>query len=138
VTDIQADEDVRTVLRNELRLLAPDAPRPELEALLHPDFTEVDPAGRRWARADLIAALTTAANRDLTPRTTVDLRAIRLSGTSMLVTYISEQGQRRARRVSLWLRTGSGWRNYFHQSTPIQLSPGGDPPDTSQALTRDG
>ena len=28
MTDIQADEDVRAVLGNELRLLAPDAPGP--------------------------------------------------------------------------------------------------------------
>jgi hypothetical protein len=119
VTDTPADEDVRAVLHGEQRLLAPDAPRSELEALLHPDFTEVDPTGRRWERADLIAALTAAADRDPAPRIAVDVQAVRLSSSTVLVTYVSEQGVRRARRVSLWLRTGPGWRAYYHQSTPV-------------------
>ena len=119
MTGTQADEDVRAVLRNELRLLAPDVARPELEALLHPDFTEVDPAGRRWARADLISVLTTSADRDMSPRTAVGLQGVRLAGSTILVTYVSEQGDRQARRMSLWLRTGPTWRAYFHQSTPV-------------------
>ena len=86
--------------------------------LLHPDFTEVDPAGRRWARADLISALATAADRETTPRTASGLQGVRLSGSTIIVTYVSEQGDRRAQRVTLWLRAGPSWRAYFHQSTP--------------------
>ena len=119
MTETPADVDVRAVLANELRLLAPDVPRSELEALLHPDFTEVDPAGGRWARPELITALTTATDRDLSPRTAIDLHGVRLSTSTILVTYLSEQGDRRAQRVTLWLRTGPSWRAYFHQSTPI-------------------
>ena len=119
MTDIQADEDVRAVLRSELRLLDPDVPRAELEALLHPDFTEVDPTGRRWVRSEIITVLTSSTDRDASPRTAVDLRGVRLSASAILVTYVSEQGDRRARRVSLWLRAGHGWRAYFHQSTPV-------------------
>ena len=120
MTDTQTDEDIRAVLRSELRLLAPDVPRPELEALLHPDFTEVDPSGRRWARADLIPVLTSSTDRDMSPRAAVDLQGVRLSASAILVTYVSEQADKRDRRVSLWLRTGAGWRVYFHQSTPVQ------------------
>ena len=119
MTETPADVDVRAVLASELRLLAPDVPRSELEALLHPDFAEVDPAGRRWARADLISALATAADRETTPRTASGLQGVRLSGSTIIVTYVSEQGDRRAQRVTLWLRTGPSWRAYFHQSTPI-------------------
>src|SRR6201996_6582964 len=119
MTETQADEDVQAVLKKELVLLAPDANRADLEALLHPDFTEVAPNGRRWARSELITALTTATNPDPTPRTAVDLRAARLSGSPMLVTYVSEQGERRASRVTIWLLTGPSWRAYYHQSTPI-------------------
>ncbi len=119
MTETPADVDVRAVLANELRLLAPDVPRAELEALLHPDFAEVDPAGRRWARADLISALTTATDRETAPRTASGLQGVRLSGSTIIVTYVSEQGDRRAQRVTLWLRAGSGWRAYFHQSTPV-------------------
>ena len=119
MTDTQTDEDVRAVLRSELRLLAPDVPRAELEALLHPDFTEVDPTGRRWVRSEIITVLTSSTDRDMSPRTAADLQGVRLSASAVLVTYASEQGDRRARRVSLWLRAGPGWRAYFHQSTPI-------------------
>ena len=119
MTDTQGDEDVRAVLRSELRLLAPDVPRAELEALLHPDFTEVDPTGRRWVRSEIITVLTSSTDRDMSPRTAVDLQGVRLSASAILVTYVSEQGDRRARRVSLWLRAGPSWRAYFHQSTPV-------------------
>jgi hypothetical protein len=120
MTDTPADEDVQAVIKNELRLLDPDVRRPDLEALLHPDFTEVGPAGRRWARPEVITVLTSSPDRDLTPRTATGLQGVRLSSSTVLVTYVSEQGAKRACRVSLWLRTGPGWRVYFHQSTPVQ------------------
>jgi hypothetical protein len=124
MTETQADDDVRAVLDQELRLLAPDASHADLEALLHPDFSEVIPDGRRFGRAELIAVLTAgSADRDLSPRTAVDLHGVRLSGSTIVVTYVSEQGAKRARRVTVWLRTGSGWRAYYHQSTPIQPHP---------------
>ncbi|HEY2279252.1 MAG TPA: nuclear transport factor 2 family protein [Streptosporangiaceae bacterium] len=119
MTETPADADVRAVLANELRLLAPDASRTDLETLLHPDFTEVIPAGRRFARSELISMLTTSTGRDPTPRTAVDLQGVRVSGSAILVTYVSEQGDSRARRVTLWLRTGPSWRAYFHQATPV-------------------
>jgi hypothetical protein len=120
MTETPADADVRAVLANELRLLAPDASRADLETLLHPDFTEVVTDGRRFARSELISVLTAATDRDLTPRAATSLEAVRLSSTTIIVTYISEQGDRRARRVTLWLRTGPSWRAYFHQSTPVR------------------
>jgi hypothetical protein len=124
MTETSADDDVRTVLDHELRLLAPDASRADLEALLHPDFSEVTPDGRRFGRSELIAVLTSAStDRDLSPRTAVELQPVRLSGSTIIVTYVSEQGAKRARRVTLWLRAGSGWRAYFHQATPIQPQP---------------
>jgi hypothetical protein len=124
MTETPADEDVRTVLDYELRLLAPDAGRADLEALLHPDFSEVTPDGRRFGRSELIALLTsTSTDRDLSPRTAVELTGVRLSGSTVIVTYVSEQGAKRARRVTVWLRTGPGWRAYFHQATPIQPQP---------------
>jgi hypothetical protein len=124
MTETPADEDVRAVLDYELRLLAPDATRADLEALLHPDFSEVIPDGRRFGRSELITILTAeSTDRDLTPRTAVELAGVRLNGSSIIVTYVSEQGAKRARRVTLWLRTGPAWRAYFHQATPIQPLP---------------
>ena len=124
MTETQTDDDIRAVLDQELRLLAPDASRADLEALLHPDFSEVIPDGRRFGRSELIAVLTGAsADRDLSPRTAVELAGVRLSSSTIIVTYVSEQGAKRARRVTMWLRTGPGWRAYFHQATPIQPHP---------------
>jgi hypothetical protein len=119
VTETHADEDMQAVIKNELRLLAPDASRTDLETLLHPDFTEVIPDGRRFARSELISILTTSTDRDLTPRAATGLQGVRLSGSTIIVTYVSEQGGKRARRVTLWLRTGPAWRAYFHQATSI-------------------
>jgi hypothetical protein len=121
--DTQGDRDVRIVLDYDQRLLAPDVSRADLEALLHPDFTEVIPSGRRLTRSEIIAVLTARTAQtgwDTWPRTAVELRGVRLSDSMIMVTYVSEQGQRRVRRVTLWLRTGGGWRAYYHQSTPIQ------------------
>jgi hypothetical protein len=123
VTETQADEDVRAVIKNELRLLAPDASRADLETLLHPDFTEVIPDGRRFVRSELISVLTTSTDRDLTPRTATGLQGVRLSSSTIIVTYVSEQGDKQARRVTLWLRAGPGWRAYFHQATSIRAGP---------------
>src|ERR1700743_275529 len=104
--ETQGDEDIRAVLERELRLLAPDASRADLEALLHPDFSEVIPDGRRFGRPELIAVLTTSTgDRDLAPRTAVDLQGVRLSGSTIIVTYVSEQGDKRARRAPLWVPT---------------------------------
>lgn len=127
VTETTPDEDVRFVLRNELRLYDPEVrgAAGELEALLHPDFVEFGLSGLRWDRREIIAALTAgrpagpAAPAPLAQQATVvsELAGIRLSGTIVLVTYVTEQEGRRARHSSLWLRTGPGWRLYFHQGT---------------------
>jgi len=119
MTETQGDRDVRAVLAYDQRLLAPDVSRVDLETLLHPDFTEVIPSGQRLTRSQIISVLTTSADRDTSPRQAVELRGVRLSDTLIMVTYVSQQGDRRARRVTLWLRTGGTWRAYYHQSTPI-------------------
>lgn len=124
MTGTQPDQDVQFVIRNELRLLQPEvrgAPG-ELEALLHPDLVEFGVSGLRWDRREIIAALAAGqppggAAPAQEAAVVSELAGIRLSSTIVLVTYVSEQGQRRARRSSLWLRTGPGWRLYFHQGT---------------------
>jgi hypothetical protein len=123
VADTQADEDMRAILENELVLLAPDASLEELETLLHPDFTEVLRDGRRFARAEIITLLTTIV-RDQTPRAAVEVQGDWISDSAILVTYVSEEGAERLSRVTLWVRSGSGWRAYFHQATPIRAGSG--------------
>ena len=120
MTETQGDRDVRIVLDQDQRLLDPDVSRTDLETLLHPDFTEVIPSGQRLTRSQIIAVLTASPHQDLPPRKAVELRGVRLSDSMIMVTYVSEQGDRRVRRVTLWLKTGPNWRAYYHQSTPIE------------------
>jgi hypothetical protein len=54
------------------------------------------------------------------PTTTAEIIGIRLADDVVHVTYLSRRDQRSARRSSIWLRTGSGWRLYFHQGTLTQ------------------
>lgn len=130
VTETTPDEDVRFVLRNELRLYDPEVrgAAGELEALLHPDYVEFGLSGLRWDRREIIAALTAGRPAGVTApacpagpaqQATVvsELAGIRLSATIVQVTYVTDQEGRRARHSSLWLRTGPGWRLYFHQGT---------------------
>jgi hypothetical protein len=119
MTETPGDQAVRTVLDYDQRLLAPDVSRADLEALLHPDFTEVIPSGQILTRSQIISLITTSTDRDMSPRQAVELRGVRLSDSMIMVTYVSEQGDRRVRRATLWLRTGGTWRAFYHQSTPV-------------------
>ena len=86
---------------------------------------EFGTSGLRWDRREIIAALTAsrpaAGAGPAAPAheaaVVSELAGIRLSTTIVLVTYVSEQAGQRARHSSLWLRTGPGWRLYFHQGT---------------------
>lgn len=123
MTGLPPDEDVQVVIGLELRLLQPQvrASAGELERLLHPDFYEFGAAGRRWDRPETILALTR--ERPLgedAPVTAADITGIRLADDVVHVTYLSRRDQRSARRSSIWLRTGAGWRLYFHQGTLTQ------------------
>jgi len=120
---------VRFVIQRELALLRPDADAStvQVEALLHPDFGEIDAAGRRLGRREVIAAFGRRAPRPpgnggppaAGPAAVSGLTGIRLSTTVILVSYLSDSGGRHVRCSSLWLKTGPSWRRYFHQATPV-------------------
>ena len=121
---------MRFVTRRELSLLQPDlrGSTAQVEALLHPDFREITAAGRQVDRREVIRTLATerlaqtlgnGSEPPVLEPATSGLTAIRLSGTVILVTYVSEQDSQRSRRSSLWLKTGPSWRRYFHQATPV-------------------
>lgn len=104
----------------ELKLLQPQvrASAGKLEELLHPDFYEFGASGRRWARPEIIQAL--AGERPQAGEanaTAEDITGVRLADDVVHVTYLSRRDQRAARRSSIWLRTDTGWRIYFHQGT---------------------
>ena len=123
MTGSQPDEDVQLVIGLELRLLQPQvrASARELDKLLHPDFSEFGASGRRWDKPEMILALTgEQAGGDATA-TAADIAGIRLADDVVHVTYLSRRDQRYTRRSSIWLRTGTGWRLYFHQGTPSEI-----------------
>jgi hypothetical protein len=113
------DDDVQAAIAGGLRLLEPSARRaPEqVEALLHPDFFEFGASGRRWDRREMVAAL--AQEPDAEPAVASELTGIRLADGIVLVTYVSQRGQRRCLRSSIWRKTTAGWQVYFHQGTMI-------------------
>jgi hypothetical protein len=117
-----ADQDVQTVVGLELRLLQPGirADPGEVEALLHPDFSEFGASGRRWGRTEMIATL--AAEQPAGDEPVViatEMVGTRLADDVIHLTYLSQRADRRALRSSIWRRTPDGWRVYFQQGTPI-------------------
>jgi hypothetical protein len=124
---LPADQDLRTVIERELWLLQPQvrAAPGAVEALLHPGFCEFGASGRRWAQADMITSLAAEQPGGEEPGgeephiTATEITAARLADDVIHLTYVSQLGERRARRSSIWLRTQDGWRVYFHQGTLI-------------------
>lgn len=115
------------MIEMELRLLRPEvrAEPGDLEALLHPDFSEFGASGRRWGMTEMTAALAAEQPGGEEPGgeepliTATEITGARLADDVIHLTYISQRAGRRARRSSIWLRTQDGWRVYFHQGTLI-------------------
>jgi hypothetical protein len=120
---LPADQDVQAVVELELQLQKPEvrAEPADVEALLHPGFSEFGASGRRWGRPEMIAAL--AAEQPVGEEPviiTTEMTGTRLADDVIHLTYASQRAGRRALRSSIWLRTPDGWRVYFHQGTLIR------------------
>jgi hypothetical protein len=125
-----ADQDVQTVIELELRLLQPGirAEPGEVEALLHPGFSEFGASGRRWGRTEMIAALAAEQPAGQEPVVTAtEMAGTRLGDDAIHLTYVSQRADRRALRSSIWLRTPDGWRVYFHQGTLMSAARNSEP-----------
>jgi hypothetical protein len=116
---VEPDEDLRGAIDGELRLLQPliRRTRAEVDVLLDPEFAEFGASGRRWSRPEILDSLASEQREAATAAH--DLRATRIAEGVVLVTYVTDDGERRCNRSSLWRRTPSGWRICFHQGTPI-------------------
>ena len=88
----------------------------EIDALLDPQFFEFGASGRRLSRDDIIATLPAEVGASIGAH---DVAAVQVAGGVVLVTYVSDQGDRRCNRSSIWRLTPAGWRCYFHQGTLI-------------------
>lgn len=112
---------MRAAVEGELRLLDPDL-RAEPDAvteLLDPEFTEFGASGRRYDRASILDV--TSADGEGTPDATAatDMSGALLAPGLVHLTFTTESDGRRVRRNSIWRRTESRWRLYFHQGTPV-------------------
>ncbi|MCL2516317.1 MAG: ribonuclease HI family protein [Microbacteriaceae bacterium] len=116
-TPIESDEDA--VVRLEKSLLTVEVRRDasRLAELLHPDFEEIGASGRLWDRETTIQAL--ASEPESGAEVVGAPAASRVASDALLVVFETTGPRGAARRSSLWVRTGSGWRLRFHQGTPL-------------------
>ncbi|MFH9294414.1 DUF4440 domain-containing protein [Streptomyces sp. NPDC017520] len=122
---------VAAAIEGELRLLDPVVrASPELLAsLLHPEFREIGTTGRLWTRETIIASLTAADAPRPGPLTASRMRGAQLCADLVHLTFDTESKGVHSHRSSLWRRTPQGWRLYFHQATPFDDGPPGNPLD---------
>jgi hypothetical protein len=111
---------VAEVIARERALLRPEVRSSAdlVDQLLDPDFSEIGASGRLWTRAETIEAL--AEGRDGPPSGPIgdtEMQGRRLADDLVLLTYVSDSSGRRARRTSLWRRSGRQWRLVHHQGT---------------------
>ena len=108
----------RALLTREVRSSAA-----ALGALLDPEFTEAGASGRWWTRAEILTELPAgeAAAASTGPDRIADhaMAGRRLAADVIMLTFETNNQGRRARRVSLWRRSGGRWRVLYHQGTLI-------------------
>jgi hypothetical protein len=123
------DEAVAEVIALERALLTHGvrSSAAALDALLDPEFTETGASGRRWTRAEILAGLPAgeAGARPPGPDRIADhaMAGRRLAADVVMLTFETDHQGRRARRVSLWRRSGGRWRVLYHQGTLIPPGP---------------
>lgn len=109
----------RTLLEGEKALTDPDVRRSpqRVDQLLHPEFVEIGSSGDVYDRDTMIEMMTSEAPGGVVIR---DFKVHLLSDDTALVTYrsIGTSGKE-ARRTSIWVDEGSGWRLFHHQGTRV-------------------
>ena len=118
------DEAVAEVIALERALLTREvrSSAAALDALLDPEFTETGASGRRWTRAEILAALPAGAGPSPPGPDRIADHAMagrRLAADVVMLTFETDHEGRRARRVSLWRRSGGRWRLLYHQGTLV-------------------
>ncbi len=118
MTGDEPDDGLQAAIDGELRLLQRQTRQsaPEIDVLLDPEFLEFGASGRRLSRDEIISALLTEEGDSIAAR---DVKAVRVAGGVVLVTYVTDQGDRRCNRSSIWRLTPAGWRCFFHQGSLI-------------------
>jgi hypothetical protein len=110
---------VQEAIAAELRLLDPRvrASAARVSELLDPEFVEFGASGRRWDAATILTVTGSGSVGAESPVEVVELTGTVLAPGVVHLTYLSDDGGRRAWRSSVWRLTETGWRMYFHQAT---------------------
>lgn len=111
--DPASDEARVTKLERDLLTDSVRSDPATVAGLLHPDWTQVDPTGRRWTRDALLASvepLDQAVSLDL-----VSLNRVAESAILLVCRLVSDRSA--ALSSSLWVREAGDWRQLFRQST---------------------
>jgi hypothetical protein len=92
--------------------------RDALERLLAPDYVQFGTSGLAWTR-DEVLDLAGHYVSSVYPFTIAGMQSRMLAPDLVLVTFLSELGDKRARRSSIWRVVDDEARLVFHQGTPI-------------------
>ncbi|RMB72248.1 nuclear transport factor 2 family protein [Rhodococcus sp. SBT000017] len=113
-----ADNDLSLVLEleRELQTTKCRRDRERLTRLLADDFTEVGASGTMWDKSSILDMLGT--------EIPVEIEVIEPTGRVIgpdyvLLQWVSQTPEMRARRTSLWRRSDTGWELVHHQGTPL-------------------
>ncbi|MFE9777052.1 DUF4440 domain-containing protein [Streptomyces sp. NPDC005775] len=120
----EEERAVRAAVEGELRLLDPGVrASPEaVTALLDPDFVEFGASGRRYDRTSILAVTSAVDANAPAPSVATGMSGVLLAPDLVHLTFVSEGNGRRVRRSSIWRRSESRWRMYFHQGTPVDAT----------------
>ena len=98
----------RSLLTDEVR-----SDRAAVAALLHPQWREVGRSGRLWSREEVLG--------EIGPIAPVSLDVVEVQelapGAQLLVWRALAEDGRSTLRSSVWVRSGHGWQQRFHQGT---------------------
>lgn len=109
------DADDVVALEEALLLDSVRSDRRRVDALLHPDFTEVGASGKLWSRARMLATI-----EPLTVPTTLEVISVdQLAPDVVQLRWRSRSRGAVALRSSIWVRTPQGWKLRYHQGTPV-------------------
>lgn len=118
------NDDMETLRSLELAL----ASRHELaieggyDAALAEEFVEVGQSGRRWERAEILAAMAGDAPRDGIAIDELEISTLGPNvalATFEFVVTAADGTPSRSRRSSIWVRHDGRWQMRFHQGTPV-------------------
>ena len=121
-----ADSEHEAVLE-ELRQREPIFHRPEFgttradfAAMMDDAFREVGASGRRYSRGYILDVLEARwRNPPHEQWETSDFHCTEIAADNFLLTYTLRQEERVTRRMTIWRRTGTGWKIVFHQGTVV-------------------